>query len=90
MCRHTANGWQTSTPSVAPSSAFVALRLENEPCAQSWNTMNMRIRNPAATTENAPASHGETQQAAADAPISARYTATDVKRFEIVPRRGTA
>ena len=65
--RHTANGVQTSTPSVAPSIAFVRFDLRNEPCAQSWNTMNVRSRKPAATTENAPASHGETHSATADA-----------------------
>jgi hypothetical protein len=69
----------------------VRFDFRNEPCAQSWKTMNVRSKNPAATIERAAASHGESQRAAADAPISARYTATEVMRFEMArPRRGTA
>ncbi len=48
LWRHQAKGVKRTTPSEAPSIAFARFEPRNEPCAQSWKTMNVRIRNPAA------------------------------------------
>jgi len=50
--------------------AFARFERTNEPCAQSWKTMKVRSRKPAATTESPPASHGENPSATHEAAIS--------------------
>jgi hypothetical protein len=50
----------------------VRFDFRNEPCAQSWKTMKVRSRKPAATAESAPATHGENLSARQAATISAR------------------
>ena len=63
LCRQLWKGIQSTTPRAAPSVELVRFDRKNEPWAQSWKTMNVRIRNPAAGTARISASAIETREA---------------------------
>ena len=63
----------------------------NEPCAQSWKTMKVRTRKPAASSESATASASEILSAKHAAAMSPRYGTIEVSAFAIaLLSRGTA
>ena len=63
-----------------PEHVVRAARSENEPCVQSWKTMNVRIRNPAAGTASAERQQTETCSANTITTSRTRYGTTDVPR----------
>src|SRR3954454_11464687 len=74
-----------------PNTSFARRERMNEPWVQSWNTMNVRIRNAAAGTTSTNDSTRETRTANAIATSNARYGTTDVARSNrLRPSRGSA
>src|SRR3954452_13046094 len=73
---------------MTPSHVLARRQGRNEPCAQSWKTMNVRIRNPAARIESAATSTGETSTSAYINPVSARYGTAEVAT-SMAPRRAS-
>ncbi len=63
LWRQLANDSNTSTPSTFPNQALARLDGRNEPCAQSWKTMYVRSRKPAAGTASASVSTVDTSRA---------------------------
>ena len=48
LWRHAWKVVNSSSPNTVPSHVFAALGRQNEPCVQSWKTMYVRTRKPAA------------------------------------------
>src|SRR5690349_13233147 len=74
--RHLAYGVMSTTPRTAPRRALARLEGRNDPWAQSWKTMNVRTRNPAAGTARISVSRTETWTVANIVAISATYGTT--------------
>jgi len=65
-------------PAPVPSMSFARRERRNDPCVQSWKTMNVRSRKPAAGTTSRSDSSHDTCSASTIAAISTRYGTTDV------------
>ena len=63
-----------------PSHRFPRFVGRNEPWAQSWKTMKVRSRNPAAGIARARVTQGEISMLRYIATVSAKYGATEVAR----------
>ncbi len=72
LWRQFANGWKTSRPVKRPSQRFARLVGRNEPWAQSWKTMKVRSRKPAAGIARARVSQTETSRPRYIATVSTR------------------
>jgi hypothetical protein len=71
--------------------SFARRERMNDPCVQSWNTMNVRIRNAEVGKTSTSDNHTETRSANVIATSNARYGTTEVARSSrLRPSRGSA
>ena len=80
-----------ASPNTAPNMSFARRERMNDPCVQSWNTMNVRTRNAEAGKTSTSDNHTETRSAKNIATSNARYGSTEVARSSrLRPSRGSA
>ena len=72
LCPQLANGWKTSRPANRPTHLFPRFVGMNEPWVQSWKTMKVRSRKPAAGIARARVIQTETSSEAYISTVRAR------------------
>src|SRR5204863_2217376 len=80
-----------SKPNATPNTSFARRVRMNDPCVQSWNTMNVRTKNADAGKTSRRDNNTETRSANVIATSKATYGTTDVPRSSMLrPSRGSA